>query len=165
MKKKLNTAAIENELKGSVFFPQQKDSSPSPSLQPVESPKEQEAIVSSQEQHSLPEYPAFTPVNESMQASEKASKRDSMLASTLSLGIDLEDIRKTLKLVGKEVLYVRLTPQEKKQISDIEYTYQQQGIKTSSNEIGRVGINFLLADYQVNGEQSILAKLLSALHT
>lgn len=99
------------------------------------------------------------------QASEKASIHASKHASTLALDADLETIRRTLKLIGKEVLYVRLTPEEKAQVGDIEYTYQRQGIKTSGNEIGRIALNFLLADYQTKGEQSILAKMLAALHT
>ena len=58
---------------------------------------------------------------------------------------------------------MRLTQEEKSQVNDIEYTYQRQGIKTSGNEIGRIALNFLLADYKANGEQSILAKVIEAL--
>jgi hypothetical protein len=83
----------------------------------------------------------------------------------LALDADAKVIYKTLKLIGKEVLYVRLTQEEKNQVTDIEYTYQRQGIKTSGNEIGRIALNFLLADYKANGEQSILAKMLTELHT
>lgn len=46
------------------------------------------------------------------QASENASIHASEHASTIALDTDLELIRKTLKLIGKEVLYVRLTPEE-----------------------------------------------------
>ena len=78
---------------------------------------------------------------------------------------DLATVRKTLKFIGKEVLYVRLTQEEKNQVSDIEYTYHRQGIKTSGNEIGRIALNVLLADYKAHGEHSILAKILTELHT
>ena len=50
------------------------------------------------------------------------------------------------------------------QLGDIEYTYHRQGIDTSANELGRIAVNFLIADYKANGENSILAKVLTALH-
>ncbi len=137
MKLKLNTDVIKNELAGSVFFPS-KDTEPVPHLNKTD---------------------------EMQQASMNASNHDSSHASTLALEADLKVIHKTLKLIGKEVLYVRLTQEEKNQVTDIEYTYQRQGIKTSGNEIGRIALNFLLADYKANGEQSILAKMLAELHT
>ena len=168
MKKKLNIDAIRNELEGSVFFHQgEVHPTPPPSQPPIQpEPKpEQETTSSSQVQKSLSEDQVFIHSSDSVQASEKASIHASKHASMLSSDIDLEVIRKTLKLVGKEVLYVRLTSEEKDEVTDIEYTYQRQGIKTSGNEIGRIGVNFLLADYKANGEQSILAKLLAALHT
>jgi len=100
-----------------------------------------------------------------MQASEKASSHASKHASMLAGETDLATVRKTLKFIGKEVLYVRLTQEEKNQVSDIEYTYHRQGIKTSGNEIGRIALNVLLADYKAHGEHSILAKILTELHT
>src|SRR5207249_802856 len=102
---------------------------------------------------------------ESKQESKHASSDASKHASTLALEADLQFIHKTLKLIGKEVLYVRLTQEEKNQVNDIEYTYQRQGIKTSGNEIGRIALNFLLGDYKANGENSLLAKILTDLHT
>ena len=72
-------------------------------------------------------------------------------------------IRKIVKTGGKEVTFVRLTPEEKKRLGDIAYTYKRQGMKTSENEISRIAINFLLEDYQANGEASILAKVLASL--
>jgi hypothetical protein len=99
----------------------------------------------------------------SLQASRNASKH----ASTPAIKPDIiELIRKIVKTPAKEeVLYVRVTKEEKDQLGDIEYTYHnQQGIDTSANELGRIAINFLIADYQANGEQSILAKVLAALN-
>jgi hypothetical protein len=51
-----------------------------------------------------------------------------------------------------------LTPQEKQQLADVVYTYKRQGRRTSENEIGRIAINFLMADYRANGGNSMLAK-------
>ncbi len=140
-KKQLNTTEVMNELRGqSVFFPQA------------------EHKPNSQEQ------PPKT-VSNSLQASEKASNDASKLARTLAVEMNVATIHKTLKLIGKEVLYVRLTQEEKNQVADIEYTYQRQGMKTSGNEIGRIALNVLLVDYKANGENSLLAKMLTELHT
>jgi hypothetical protein len=85
-------------------------------------------------------------------------------ASTLASKSDHVDaIRKVVKRPGKEVVYVRLTPEEKGQLADVVYTYKRQGVRTSDNELGRIAINGLLADYQENGEGSLLAKVLAAL--
>ncbi len=98
----------------------------------------------------------------SKQESNIASKHASRLANNTDLLI--ETIRKTVKQIGKETTFIRLTPEEKKQLREIDYTYKSQGIKTSENEIGRIGINFLLEDYKAHGEASILAKVLAALN-
>ncbi|SRR5258708_6004726 len=152
MKKKLDVNAFASSLRGeSVFFPTKNDL---PAPDKAGEPQEHPSPVQKEQDHPLHE-----------QASERASINASKHASVLALDTDIESVRKTLKLIGKEVLYVRLTPEEKAQVNDIEYTYQRQGIKTSGNEIGRIALNFLLADYKANGEQSILAKVLAALHT
>ena len=147
-KKKLDVTTITNELRGqSVFFPGKTQEPTQQERQPLH------------EEH--PPVHAMPPLQASNNASIDASKH----ASTQASEVDLKVVLKTLKLIGKEVLYVRLTQEEKSQVNDIEYTYQRQGIKTSGNEIGRIALNFLLADYKVNGEQSILAKMLTELHT
>lgn len=76
----------------------------------------------------------------------------------------IEAIRKSVRHIGKEVSFVRLTPEEKRQLVDITYTYKSQGIKTSENEISRIGINWMLKDYQLNGQNSVLARVLAALN-
>ena len=155
MKKTLDTTEIMNELRGqSAFFPNYRKERQSEE-QPT-SPSE----LQNKEQEETP-VPKPTKLIESKQTSNIASKR----ASTLAKDIDFIALHKTLKLIGKEVLYVRLTLEEKNQVADIEYTYQRQGIKTSGNEIGRIALNVLLADYKTNGEHSILAKMLAEIHT
>lgn len=77
----------------------------------------------------------------------------------------LESVRKAVKLIGKEVTYIRLTAEEKRQMTELVYTYKQKGIKTSENELGRIAINFLVADYRQKGETSVLARVLASLHT
>jgi hypothetical protein len=73
-------------------------------------------------------------------------------------------IRKSVKHPGKEVTFVRLTNEEKEQLGDIVYTYKKQGIKTSENEIARIGLNQLIEDYKTNGQNSTLAQVLKALN-
>ena len=98
----------------------------------------------------------------SSQASSHASKHASMIATPSEI---IESIRKIVKTPAKEeVLYVRLTEQEKTQLTDIAYTYQRQKIKTSENELGRIAVNFLIADFKANGENSVLVKVLALLN-
>jgi hypothetical protein len=76
----------------------------------------------------------------------------------------IEIIRKAVKEFGKEAGTHRLTRTEKKAIADIEHTYKQQDLETCENQIARIAINFILYDYQENGENSILARTLKALN-
>lgn len=75
----------------------------------------------------------------------------------------VEAIRQVLKIPGREVSYVRLTPEEKARLSDIVYTYKRQGQKTSETEINRIALNYLMLDFHEHGEQSVLARVLAAL--
>ncbi len=142
MKKVLKTDMIKDELAGSVFFPQQEARPDKAVSQPQTSSE---------------------PGSRAAPASELASKHASSHASTLAFETILQSISKTLRLLGKEVIYVRPTAEEKTQIKNIVYTYARQGIKTSDNEIGRIAINYLLKDYEVNGAESVLAKILKDL--
>ena len=147
MKKKINTQAIVNELQGSVFFPTKTP------------PSTQQENVSASDHHlSLPN----EQLSSDMQASNLASKQASTLAPLEEI---IEWIRKIVKNPAKEeVLYVRLTKEEKTQLGDITYTYIRQGRKTTDNELGRIAINFLIADYRANGATSLLAKVIEALN-
>lgn len=98
----------------------------------------------------------------------RASDHDSELASTLAPDADgtaaaIEPIRKVVKVPGREVSFVRLSPEEKARVADIVYTYKRQGQKTTENEINRIALNYLLHDYQEHGERSVLARVLAAL--
>jgi hypothetical protein len=77
----------------------------------------------------------------------------------------VETIRAAVKLFGKEAATYRFTAEEKKALTNLVYTYRTQGIRTSENVITRVGVNFLIADYEENGENSILHKVLEALNS
>ncbi len=77
----------------------------------------------------------------------------------------LESLRKSAKQIGKEAATQRLTLEEKNALKAIEFTYGQQGIITSKNEILRIATNYILWDYKHNGEHSILAKVLKRLNS
>jgi len=76
----------------------------------------------------------------------------------------VEIVRKAVKEFGKEAATHRFTPEEKREIADIMYTYQNTGLRTSENEITRIAVNYLIQDYKTNGENSILDKILKALN-
>jgi hypothetical protein len=77
----------------------------------------------------------------------------------------LQVVRRAVKQFGKEAATHRFTPQEKRVVGEIVYQYRQQGIKTNENEITRLALNYFLEDYQRQGDNSLLAKLLRDLNT
>lgn len=79
-------------------------------------------------------------------------------------GVAIELVRKAVREFGKEAATHRFTADEKKQITDLIYTYKSRGVKTSENEIARIAINFIVEDYRENGETSVLHKILEALN-
>ena len=76
----------------------------------------------------------------------------------------IETIRAAVKEFGKEAATHRFTPDEKRALTDIVYIYKMSGIKTSENEIVRIAVNFLVADYKEHGESSVLSHVLKALN-
>lgn len=76
----------------------------------------------------------------------------------------VEAVRAAVRNFGKEAATHRFTLEEKKAIADLVYTYKRLGIKTSENEITRIGVNFLIEDYRQHGEDSILHHILTALN-
>ena|SRR6266446_3374158 len=105
-------------------------------------------------------------IQASKDISHKAIEKVSNPASTLASNHDsmIETIRKTVKSLGKEVSFTRLTPEEKGRLADIVYTYKRQGTKTTENEINRIAINFLIEDFNKNGKKSVLAQVIEALN-
>jgi hypothetical protein len=169
MKKRLDTSGVMNELRGqSVFFPSKAGQPvPEQSGEPTEN-KEFASLPANQQTDKEVNQQGINPVH--LQTSNQTSLQDSIdaskHASTLAIKPDIiEIIRKIVKTPAKEeVLYVRVTKEEKNQLGDIGYMYDRQGVETSANELGRIAVNFLIADYKANGENSILAKVLTALH-
>jgi len=150
MKKQLNTDAITNELEGSVFFPS-RTKKPSPH-EPVE-----------QKDRDTTHDTVVSRYHETIHDTTIPSNHDT--AIPVSEEDMIEAVRKAVKQIGKEPATQRLTLEEKNALRAIEFTYAQQGIMTSGNEIIRIGMNYLLKDYQKHGEQSILAKVLHRLNS
>lgn len=73
-------------------------------------------------------------------------------------------IRKAVRARGTEQSIHRLSPQEKRDLKDIVYAYDTQGIRTSEVELTRIALNFLIADHKEHEKGSILAKVLSSLN-
>jgi hypothetical protein len=138
-----------------------------PRKRPESNIKKETPKPSSNQEHSPLNLPARKK-NDTLNsnASNPASAQASMLANIQDDTI--ETIRKTVKQVGKDTLFVRLTPDEKHRVTSVVYAfnemYRGESRKTSENELGRIRVNFLLEDYKANGEQSILAKVLAALN-
>ena len=175
-KKVLNTQSVINELRGqSAFFrhhapAQSETDKPKPKTvkkTPHTNVEKGTRKPIPNQEHALVNLPGEKKNdNVSSNESRHASADASMLANIQDDIV--ETIRKTVKQVGKDTLFVRLTPAEKHQVSSVVYAlnemYRGEGRKTSENDIGRIGVNFLLEDYKANSEQSILAKVLAALN-
>jgi len=76
----------------------------------------------------------------------------------------VETIRRAVKALGKEAATHRFTATEKEAIAEIVYACKRQGLRTTENEITRVAVNFIVHDYQANGKDSLLVRVLLALN-
>ena len=76
----------------------------------------------------------------------------------------VETIRRAVKALGKEAATHRFTATEKETIAEIVYACKRQGLRTTENEITRVAVNFIVHDYQANGKDSLLVRVLLALN-
>jgi hypothetical protein len=100
----------------------------------------------------------------------KPSTQDTMVPSNPDTVVSrihdtmVEIVRKAVKEIGKEAATHRFTPEEKRAVLDIIYSYKSSGIKTSENEVARIAINYVLEDYKQNGQNSILDQVLKALN-
>jgi hypothetical protein len=154
-KKRLDVTSITNELRGqSVFFPkvqkEQKDQVqqlPTPTLKEPKKQREASSDTTVSRYH----------------ATKQPSNHDT--TQPLTEEDIFEVVRKAVKQIGKEAATHRFTPAEKNLLTDIEYTYRRQGIRTSENEITRIAINYFIEDYQKNGERSLLARILKRLNS
>jgi len=173
-KKVLNTAGIKNELEGaSLYF------TGSPATQPQQEAANQKSVQFIPEtvyEPPEPVEPKIAQDNISTRnkpktiANEHALVHASINAGMLANHQDdlIETIRKTVKQVGKDTVFIRLTPDEKADLAAIVYAfnevYRGNNRKVSENAVGRIALNLLLQDHQASGELSILTRVLAALN-
>ena len=178
MKKTYNIDSITNELEGaSLFF--SKSSTPPPSNEvkkadviipkspASEKPEEKVREVKiKRENKPLPRARAKQETNAVMKDSLHASNNAIMQASNQPFNQEtiIETIRKAVKDVGKDSATCRFTPEEKKALLELGFSYKMLGYKTSENELTRIAINFLLEDHRQNGKNSVLQRVLDALN-
>lgn len=170
--KRLDENSIVNELKDSSrFFQRDTDTPPA-----VLSKEPSRNVVGHLE--SLRGTQADTPlVSHSQTPTDEAQNRNNlpkasnseqsyMPASVLAGGEAelIECIRKRVKSVGKEITSLRLTPAEKSDLSELVYTLKRRGIRTSENEINRIALNIMLADFKAKGQSSLIARVIEALY-
>ena len=172
-KKKLDITSITNELRGqSVFFPTKPPPSREEHIQvPPPSPAQGAKLPREPKEGSVPPAKKAHSNHDTVVSRHHDTAIDTMIPSNhdtttpLSEEGMIEAVRKAVKQTGKEPATQRLTLEEKQALRAIEFTYGQQGVMTSGNEIIRIGMNFILKDYQKNGENSILAKVLKRLNS
>jgi len=92
-----------------------------------------------------------------MQAGMHANMHEGMQASIIAL------IHKAVKYAGKESATYRFTPEEKRALLELTFSYKVKGFKTHENELVRIAVNFLLEDHKQNGRHSILEGVLQSL--
>ena len=76
----------------------------------------------------------------------------------------IEHIRQAVRHTGKEAGTYRITRAEKKALVEICYSYRLEGIRTSENEITRIALNYLIHDHKSNPKDSILERVMEAIH-
>jgi len=178
MKKKLKTESIANELDGaSLFFTKSATppssagildekptslitASPTSAQPPAEKP--QPEIIKKLEGHKKEQPKRLDTTTPRHHDTTVSRYHDTMEPQVHGVAIDL--VRKAVKEFGKEAATHRFTDTEKKAIADLIYTYKNNGIRTSENEITRIAVNFVMEDYKENGENSVLHKILEALN-
>ena len=76
----------------------------------------------------------------------------------------IEHIRQAVRQTGKEAGTYRITREEKKALLEICYSFRLSGIRTSENEITRIALNYLIHDHKSNQKNSILERVIEAIH-
>jgi hypothetical protein len=174
MKKKLDETTITNELRGgSAFFPgaaangQTTPQDTAAVASGVALPARATAVPATKlVQRATAQHPSAAPRPGSKQSTTRDTVPPYNHATTVAPHHDelIELLRGAVRHLGKETATYRLRPQEKKALSDIVYTYKGRGIRTSENEVVRIGVNWLVEDYRQHGAASVLALVLERLN-
>lgn len=83
----------------------------------------------------------------------------------IKISDNIEDIRSIVKDVGRETSPLRITTYETERLEDaLHQIKKKQKLKSDKNQVVRIALNNLLADYEKNGKDSILVQVLERLN-
>ena len=148
MSKKLNEAAMQSELSTSAFF-----QPPTGNRADVAEPETGQSVDAG---------PPVTTHHDTKVASNQAIPTETKQPG--SQDTILEAVRLAVKELGRVAGTHRYRQEEKQELEELVYDYGRKGVKTSGNEIIRIGLNFLFEDYRLHGKSSILARVLERLN-
>jgi hypothetical protein len=160
MKQKVDPSIIANELKeGSVFFQR---------TQSISEPSSFTTSPSSEEVKEIKDVTDDTTVS---RHHDTMTPNDNDIIpkeiSSVSLPYPeemIEKIRSAVKQLGRAAATYRFTDEEKKSLAHVQHEYEVQNIRTSENQITRIAINFILQDYELHKENSILSRAIESLN-
>src|SRR3712207_4370250 len=139
MKKQLTNPTLQNDMReGSVSFrwPSTELEYPPtpPATQHPTQPAHPHPAEPAPKAHPVPQAPAPA----QLRSNETTPSRHH--DATMSRYDDrlIEEIRKAVKVIGREPGAIRLTEHEKSQLTEIIYTLSCQGSRTSENELSRI---------------------------
>ena len=147
-KKQINTQAITDELAGASLFFSKPNKTPPPVVRP-------EKTLSKSPEETAAEKPINKPA---IQHLKKDVNHDVMTSS-----IDkstLREWRDTIENTETHNSSLRLTNEENYAIEDlIKELRRNLKIKTSLNEVGRLGLLYIIHDFKLNREKSLVYKV------
>ena len=167
MKKQYPTDTITNELTGaSVFFQPQTISLPEPT-------PASDAAVPYPVAPPLPVVPVQTITQDSTPASNQQPTQELLSAvhpdvtidvtTSLLQDIDLKRWQELIENTETQNSSLRLTSEERYVIEDVISELQRkERIKTSMNEVARLGLLFLIHEFKKNGHTSLLYRVKKA---
>jgi hypothetical protein len=159
MKKQLPTHLISSELsQSSVFFQKPTtDQPPAPVEKPVKAKSSKPRSLAAP-RHSPP--PVAPKSNQSTEQAEKQESSHDVMTSIMTLQSQDLDLRKWQEIIEDTVTQnsaLRLTSEERFAIEDVVSELRRKyGIKTSMNEIARLGLLLLIHDFKQNKKESMI---------
>ena len=160
MTKRLDTSDIANELRGaSAFFPKNRTQAPPSEPTRISNQRtKEEPVAGTRDTVVSRHHDTKTPQTSTTPPPPSAASPLPYAQQTI------EKLRTAVKQLGKEAATHRFTVEEKRALKTIAYEYANKDIVTSENEITRIAVNFLLDDYRMNKDKSLLARVLDSLN-
>jgi hypothetical protein len=158
MKKRRPTDAISSELsQSSVFFQERKGAATKPRLSSPEPSRSPAAPV----QKKQPKETKPSSSKEIKQDSNNDVNHDVM--TSLSQDVDLRTWQEIIENTETQNTALRLTTEERYAIEDaVNELRRKYGIKTSMNEVARLGLILIIHDFKQNKKESMIHKVKKA---